>query len=1198
MDDNNKLKTELCKTCPYYGQPFVPPQKAQGSCELLIIGEAPGEQEAQKGIPFCGPSGKFMRIMVGDIFTTMERMSISNSVLCHPPGNETPQAKALELCTRQFLFKFIEDTNPRAILCLGAVAAAVFKVGKVSEDAGIAKSWGGRTLIMAYHPAYVLRNPDAEADFRRVIRQAYNILYPKALDKQLFCVRTLEELHEAAEEIGRWKGPIGSDIETTGLDPLAIDAKITRISFGQGNRAFSFFFTDADPVFIQQAAEFVKKQYRRTDATFVFHHSTFDIRYLLARGITVAQFSDAEIMTFLLNENRLVSGLKELAAEFIGDYEYSINEKDPYKFGLYSSEDSFMTINLYNRLARNMTEKLWNVMNRIIIPVVPVINEMMLTGIKVDAGQAKAVSKRLQQEKTEAYTDLITKHKEFRGINLASPQQMQKVLLAIGAPLEKKTKTGFSVDEEVLLRLSLAGYEWAKKLIHMRKIDKVLSTYIDKIPKMVHADGRVHTEFNPCGCVTGRASCLPGDIWIMTDRGMCQILDIKEGDNLLGRGGSYRKVKKIWDVGKKTKLKIDFSNGCSVCSSPEHLFYSEGKWVAAKLLKNGDRCSSAMDTNVEYNYKNNEMSFAEAFGFMVAEGCITGMKNRPYVLCIAYNAQTEKEYIHEVVAAIESKIGCTFAYGKKHNDGVARACGIKYIKKIIEYGLTGKSHQRRIPVWIMKGSISDRALFLRGLFQGDGHITKNGFNLCTSSLGLAQDVQLVCASLGIKCSIFYHGTPKLSTHHQSYNVRITLQHYYKFLKSVGVPIAGGKTHRIRKNAGVFKHSMYISIGKYLNLEKLCALLPHYQTKANRWVEAIHHARRTGGEVCLSIANELVQWAQRNEYVTLPEDFILDSQAQWFNVTVRGITEVGQEDMFDLEVEGESFVANGIVVHNSKKPNLQNIPRDNNIYKMFVADEGKTFFYFDFSQIEVRIMASMSGESTMIDAYRAGKDLHRITAAMTTGKPPDQITKSERQLAKGIMFGLLYGATAEGLKNYLFEQCDIDVDIKEAARLREIFFKTYPGLQNYYRRIENEVMTKYEVESPTGRLRRFPKVKYDIANGYVNWTTGKYELPHDIRNQAYNAPIQSGASDCVFFTMSNLFRLRNKRRMPAKFILTVHDSVILEIDNKPEVINDMRGLVEMVIKEIVPNDPLFRWLRVPLSVEYFVGKSWGDLEELK
>ncbi len=151
----------------------------------------------------------------------------------------------------------------------------------------------------------------------------------------------------------------------------------------------------------------------------------------------------------------------------------------------------------------------------------------------------------------------------------------------------------------------------------------------------------------------------------------------------------------------------------------------------------------------------------------------------------------------------------------------------------------------------------------------------------------------------------------------------------------------------------------------------------------------------------------------------------------------------------------------------RKPNLQQVPRDPALRRAFRAPEGRVLLKADFSQIELRIAAAIAREGRMLGAFGEGKDLHALTAALVLGKPLEEVGKEDRQLAKALNFGLLYGLGAEGLRRYALTAYGVKMAPEEAQRLREAFFRAYPALKRWHRsQPEGEV----EVRTLLGRRR--------------------------------------------------------------------------------------------------------------------------------
>ena len=158
---------------------------------------------------------------------------------------------------------------------------------------------------------------------------------------------------------------------------------------------------------------------------------------------------------------------------------------------------------------------------------------------------------------------------------------------------------------------------------------------------------------------------------------------------------------------------------------------------------------------------------------------------------------------------------------------------------------------------------------------------------------------------------------------------------------------------------------------------------------------------------------------------------------------------------------------------SKDPNLQNIGRGE-LRGAFVAKQGHKLVDADYSQIELRAAAAIAGETRMIDAYKAGADLHRLTAATVLGKPEGEVTKADRQLAKAVNFGLLYGQSAQGLVRYAANSYGVHLTDEQAFDIRAAFFRTYTRLRQWHGLSHNQAEQGVtEVRTRTGRRRLIP-----------------------------------------------------------------------------------------------------------------------------
>ena len=254
---------------------------------------------------------------------------------------------------------------------------------------------------------------------------------------------------------------------------------------------------------------------------------------------------------------------------------------------------------------------------------------------------------------------------------------------------------------------------------------------------------------------------------------------------------------------------------------------------------------------------------------------------------------------------------------------------------------------------------------------------------------------------------------------------------------------------------------------------------------------------------------------------------------------------------------------------SSNPNLQNIPiRDEDgkeVRKAFVPDEGFLFLSADYSQIELRIMAHLSGDKNMIEDFRSGYDIHAATAAKVYKKPIEEVTKDERRKAKVANFGIIYGISVFGLAERM------NVDRREAKELIENYFATYSGVQQYIEKCKQEAKEKGYVETIFHRKRYLPDINSHnaVVRGYAE------------RN-AVNAPIQGSAADIIKVAMVNIYRRMKAEGMRSTMILQVHDE--LNFNVVPQEKERMQALVLEEMQNAFT-------MSVPLIAEHGCGTNW-------
>jgi DNA polymerase-1 len=261
---------------------------------------------------------------------------------------------------------------------------------------------------------------------------------------------------------------------------------------------------------------------------------------------------------------------------------------------------------------------------------------------------------------------------------------------------------------------------------------------------------------------------------------------------------------------------------------------------------------------------------------------------------------------------------------------------------------------------------------------------------------------------------------------------------------------------------------------------------------------------------------------------------------------------------------------------SSNPNLQNIPirtdLGRQVRKAFVPRGDWRFLAADYSQIELRVLAHVSQDKALLDAFHRDQDVHARTAAAVYGVPIETVTKEQRQIAKTVNFGLIYGQSAFGLA----QQTELDLD--EAERFIEAYFASYPGVKAWLDKTRTRAHAEGYVETLLGRRRYFPELQ-GTRRAYAGRRAAA-------ARQAINAPIQGTAADILKIAMIRLDRALRERQLRACMVLQVHDEVVLEVPQ------DETAAVAALTREVM--ESAFP-LRVPLKVDLEIGANWFDMQ---
>ena len=261
---------------------------------------------------------------------------------------------------------------------------------------------------------------------------------------------------------------------------------------------------------------------------------------------------------------------------------------------------------------------------------------------------------------------------------------------------------------------------------------------------------------------------------------------------------------------------------------------------------------------------------------------------------------------------------------------------------------------------------------------------------------------------------------------------------------------------------------------------------------------------------------------------------------------------------------------------SSDPNLQNIPirteLGRKVRRAFVAAPGHVLLGVDYSQVELRIVAHLSDDQAMLDAFRSNQDIHAATAAAIYGISLDEVSSEQRRHAKAINFGLIYGMSVFGLTR------TTDLTLAEAEDFVEAYFKQFPGVKRYLDQTRIDAAEQEYVETLLGRRRYFPGLR----------TQRNQNIRNRAEREAINAPVQGTAADIMKLAMVEVSDKLGKSGLKAKVLLQVHDELVLECPESE--LKETAQLVRSVMESAYS-------MKIALQTEARFGLNWGTMNPL-
>jgi DNA polymerase-1 len=551
----SKLPQANCKGCPLRGEPLVPPF-GDGQGYIMIVGEAPGATEVDKGRPFVGQAGKYLRTaMLSAKGIDLERVYYTNAVMCRPPKNRDPNPEEIQCC-RDRLFAEISKVKPKVIVPLGGFGLQALTGHKESIKKARGKPrfldiQGKTHLIMpSLHPAYIMRTPDDFPDLVDDLSNAQSFqegaepIIPPPIDQYILIqaheANKMESLLRRLEDVEA----MAVDLETEGLRFLGKKIVTCALSW-KGGTAVSF---DWEVLKHRGLKKRFSKALERIECS--FHNAMFDLGWFWQEGIYPRLAFDTMLASYVLDERKGIHDLERLSVQryraptykFSDDQMKDIRKNIPIMNLLaYNATDSDYTRRLTVDLPGDMDEKDRKVMDFLVLPAITHFTKFSQTGMLVDTDQLESNGRRWEEEIEE----IEEKLRGFKGASDVNPNSPKQVSAYIFGDLGLRQMGGgvletidqatlldeiMDIDDEeaqeywrtqssravkdmkptststYMLFWLAQQHEWPRLMVRHRLLSKKHGTYYKGLKEAMWDDGRIRPGVKLHGTVTGRQS--------------------------------------------------------------------------------------------------------------------------------------------------------------------------------------------------------------------------------------------------------------------------------------------------------------------------------------------------------------------------------------------------------------------------------------------------------------------------------------------------------------------------------------------------------------------------------------------------------------------------------------------------------------------------------------------------------------------
>ncbi len=777
-------------------------------------------------------------------------------------------------------------------------------------------------------------------------------------------------------------------------------------------------------------------------------------------------------------------------------------------------------------------------------------------------------------------------------INLDSHVQLTKALTRLGVPVPDSTRNW-------KLQPLAREYPVVATLLEYRTVQKALTSYGENILKEINPKtGRIHANFHQIGAPTGRFACLAGDTLVATPIGFKKIEAIEQGD-LVKTSYGFRRVEKAWMTGVRQLYQVQLKDGRSIRATGDHRFLT-GKgndWKTLDELKPGDHLYISLKSLIKPDAKENpyplnvnlpefrartpvslpaslSVELCELMGLIIADGFLGKRHERPaakrrlagrpaeYDRVYLAFGHDDQELIERMVAHSLKLFGKPFVEIKSNTCRVFQLASTTVAQFFAALGLGGNAHTKVIPELILRAPALYQSAFLRGLFEGDGHRSVQSIGLTSVNWRLLSRVQLMLDNFGIYSSVRLRKDQSGFAGADRFSLSINKKSDIAgFMEQIGfISPRKNRTFVFRPQHTDGTRTPFKISGARLYREAVTAGTTEASRAGVKPFVNYYKDSYIKGESVEKLIGRFGMLPSLK-----PVRRYLDLEIR--PVEIAAIVPDSLEEVYDITVEGvHEFVANGIVVHNCTNPNVQQVPHAIEYRRCFRAPEGRKLLILDYSQIELRILAEFTGDEGFIDAFNSGADLHRVTAAQVFGVELDAVTREQRDFAKRLNFGVVYGIGAQrfALMTGLSQT--------EAEDILRRYFSTYRALDAWLREAaQKAVRERTAPRTVAGRLFRFNFDAEDRQAASLAQRNGK------------NSPIQGVSADIIKRAMRLLHD--ELKETSASVVNVIHDEIVVEADagDAEEIAKTVERAMCAAGAEYVK--------KVPVKVESQIADEW-------